>query len=332
MVDFPVPVEAFTRMRIPQDFNGRNPQSRRDLASTLRARTQGFTPPPPRGAAGGGRGRARPEARRRAGDQPAARRAAGAPLPRLPRPRGPRPLGRAAPQARAGHPHPAAPHRAAHQHDRPAVRPGLRGADRAGLPRGRRGHRDRRAADADLHRHGPGRRRVAARRAVGRALARASWPRRCPRWSSRPGAPTTPSPPRLPGGRVQAGAGRHGLALGRPRRASSASTSSTSCASPTSASPGRPTGGPRAPASTRCSPRPTSPPATSCAGSSSCSTSPTRSPTPPGDGQLRKTARADRRPRCAAAWSPTPRLRVTRRLDGPASAGRACVEPAAVSC
>jgi ATP-dependent RNA helicase HelY len=45
MVDFPVPVEPFTRMRIPRTFNGRNPQSRRDLASSLRARTQGFTPP-----------------------------------------------------------------------------------------------------------------------------------------------------------------------------------------------------------------------------------------------------------------------------------------------
>ncbi len=54
MVDFPVPVEPFTRMRIPKSFNGRNPQSRRDLASTLRARTQGFTPP--RRSDGGGRG------------------------------------------------------------------------------------------------------------------------------------------------------------------------------------------------------------------------------------------------------------------------------------
>ncbi len=62
MVDFPVPVTAFTRMRIPRNFNGRNPQSRRDLASSLRAKTQGFTPPPPgRGGRGGpsrgGRGR-----------------------------------------------------------------------------------------------------------------------------------------------------------------------------------------------------------------------------------------------------------------------------------
>ena len=46
MMDFPTPVEAFTRMRIPKNFNGRNPQCRRDLASTLRARTHDLTPPP----------------------------------------------------------------------------------------------------------------------------------------------------------------------------------------------------------------------------------------------------------------------------------------------
>jgi ATP-dependent RNA helicase HelY len=45
-------VEAFTRLRIPKSFNGRNPQSRRDLASTLRARTQGLVPPPRRGSGG----------------------------------------------------------------------------------------------------------------------------------------------------------------------------------------------------------------------------------------------------------------------------------------
>ncbi|HEU4514919.1 MAG TPA: DEAD/DEAH box helicase [Nocardioidaceae bacterium] len=48
MVDFPEPVAAITRMRIPRNFNGRNPQSRRDLASTLRAKTHGLTPPPGR--------------------------------------------------------------------------------------------------------------------------------------------------------------------------------------------------------------------------------------------------------------------------------------------
>src|SRR5690242_21354871 len=35
LVDFASPVEALDRLRIPKTFNGRNPQSRRDLASTL---------------------------------------------------------------------------------------------------------------------------------------------------------------------------------------------------------------------------------------------------------------------------------------------------------
>ncbi|HEU5045878.1 MAG TPA: DEAD/DEAH box helicase [Nocardioidaceae bacterium] len=52
MVDFPVPVAAFTRMRVPKSFNGRNPQARRDLASALHAKTHGLTPPPPRSRPG----------------------------------------------------------------------------------------------------------------------------------------------------------------------------------------------------------------------------------------------------------------------------------------
>jgi ATP-dependent RNA helicase HelY len=47
-VDFPTPVEALTRLRIPKNFNGRNPQMRRDLASALRDRTHGLAPPPAR--------------------------------------------------------------------------------------------------------------------------------------------------------------------------------------------------------------------------------------------------------------------------------------------
>ncbi len=61
MGDFTEPVAAFTRMKVPKSFNGRNPQSRRDLASALRSRTQGLTPPPPRApgraASGGPSGR-----------------------------------------------------------------------------------------------------------------------------------------------------------------------------------------------------------------------------------------------------------------------------------
>src|SRR3954467_7225330 len=47
VVDFPTPVGSITRVKIPRNFNGRNPQSRRDLASTLRNRTHNLTPPPP---------------------------------------------------------------------------------------------------------------------------------------------------------------------------------------------------------------------------------------------------------------------------------------------
>jgi ATP-dependent RNA helicase HelY len=54
LVDFPAPVEALARMRIPRNFNGRNPQSRRDLASALRSKTHGFTPPPGRSGSDNG--------------------------------------------------------------------------------------------------------------------------------------------------------------------------------------------------------------------------------------------------------------------------------------
>ena len=47
LIDFPTPVRALTRIRVPRNFNGRNPQERRDLASALRTRTHGLTPPPP---------------------------------------------------------------------------------------------------------------------------------------------------------------------------------------------------------------------------------------------------------------------------------------------
>ncbi|MER8097451.1 DEAD/DEAH box helicase [Streptomyces goshikiensis] len=43
-IDFPVPVEAIERMRIPKTFNQRSPQSRRDLASQLRAKAGHIAP------------------------------------------------------------------------------------------------------------------------------------------------------------------------------------------------------------------------------------------------------------------------------------------------
>lgn len=43
-IDFPVPVEALERMRIPKSFNPRSPQSRRDLASALRTKAGHIVP------------------------------------------------------------------------------------------------------------------------------------------------------------------------------------------------------------------------------------------------------------------------------------------------
>jgi len=56
IVDFNVPIVAQTRMRVPKSFNGRNPQSRRDLASALREKTRDLRPvayvPPEHSGAG----------------------------------------------------------------------------------------------------------------------------------------------------------------------------------------------------------------------------------------------------------------------------------------
>lgn len=46
MVDFPTPVRALTRMKVPRNFNGRDPQQRRDIANTLRMRTRDLPPSP----------------------------------------------------------------------------------------------------------------------------------------------------------------------------------------------------------------------------------------------------------------------------------------------
>ncbi|MFE9908876.1 DEAD/DEAH box helicase [Streptomyces clavifer] len=43
-IDFPVPVEALERMRVPKSFNPRSPQSRRDLASALRSKAGHLDP------------------------------------------------------------------------------------------------------------------------------------------------------------------------------------------------------------------------------------------------------------------------------------------------
>ncbi|MFL6002770.1 MAG: DEAD/DEAH box helicase [Nocardioides sp.] len=47
MIDFPVPVQPLARVKVPRNFNGRNPQMRRDLASALRTKTRDLPPPRP---------------------------------------------------------------------------------------------------------------------------------------------------------------------------------------------------------------------------------------------------------------------------------------------
>ena len=41
LVDFPVPVTAIDRLRIPNSFSARSPVHRRDLASTMRNKVAG---------------------------------------------------------------------------------------------------------------------------------------------------------------------------------------------------------------------------------------------------------------------------------------------------
>jgi ATP-dependent RNA helicase HelY len=46
ILDFPTPVEALTRVRVPKNFSSRNPQMRRDLSSALVSATHGLAPFP----------------------------------------------------------------------------------------------------------------------------------------------------------------------------------------------------------------------------------------------------------------------------------------------
>jgi ATP-dependent RNA helicase HelY len=271
VVDFPVPVEPFTRMRIPKTFNGRNPQSRRDLASTLRARTQGFTPPPRRGP------------RERGGRNEGGSGDAEQQISRL----------RA--QVRA---HPC--HGCADREDHARWAERWHKLERDTRTMQRRieqrtntiarqfdrvcevltalGYLDENdevtATGARLMRIYTDMDLVAAE-----AMRNRLWDGLSPsELASALSAlvfearrPDDAVAPRLPGGRV-----RQVLAdmvsLWGDLDAWNASTTWTSCASPISGSPGRPTGGRREPRSTRCSRRPTWPPATSSGGSSSCST------------------------------------------------------------
>ncbi len=165
LMDFPTPVEAVTRLRVCRRTS--TAATRRCGATSPRPCACAPTAWPRRTGQGGCRQGAH-RLRHRARDQPAAHGPRGAPVPRVSRPGGPRQVGRAVVQARPRRQDPQASGRAAHQHRGPPVRPGLRGAHGAGLPRGRHGHLAGALPAPDLLRHGPDRRRVPAARALGR--------------------------------------------------------------------------------------------------------------------------------------------------------------------
>ena len=100
-------------------------------------------------------------------------------------------------------------------------------------------------AGAALHRARPAWRPSACATGCGTTSRRPSWPRASRRWCTSPGSPTTRHRRGCPADGYAGGARRDGPRLGPARRARDATTTWTSCASPTPASPGRPTGGRR---------------------------------------------------------------------------------------
>ena len=301
--------QAFTRMRIPKNFNGRNPQPRRDLASALRDRTHNLTPPPAERAQ-----RSQDAARhspvedrrdRRAARTSCARtRATAAPTART------TPAGPSATSSWTGTPRPSGAGSSSAPTRSRGSSTGSATCYRAGLPRAatqvtdRGPHLMRIYTEMDL---------VAAE-----SLRAGLWDGldavRAGGGAVRAGlrgaaAPTTPSAPRLPGGQVKQVLADMVSHLGRPRRAGARAPARLPArARPRLRLGGLPLGrGGRARRRPRR--RPTSPPATSSAGSSSCSTWPTRSPTP--RRRLRRCARSPARPSApahAAAWWPTRRV------------------------
>ena len=133
-IDFPTPVSALARVRVPKNFNHRSPHARRDLAVDAAQRPRRERPGRPEGQAPLG-GRRRPGARRPA---PGAARAPGA---RAARPRGAGPGGRALAALGPGGRRAAAQDVRAHRLADPAVRRHLRRPGGAGLPRARRSPR-----------------------------------------------------------------------------------------------------------------------------------------------------------------------------------------------
>ena len=251
MIDFPTPVAALTRLKVPRNFNGRNPQMRRDLASALRTRPT--TSPrrrrrtrPPQGGDGLGRARrttrstgcARSSRRTPATSARTARTTPGGRERWFKLDRDAKTLRRRVEQRT---------NTVARQFDRVCeVLTALDYLD------GRHRHRPRQAPDADLLRRRPARRRVAAARPVGRPVAVRARGRPVGAGLRGPPSRRRRARPGCPAGRSRTPSPRW-CGSGASSTRSSGSTGSTSSASPTSASRGRRTAGPRATTSTRCS-------------------------------------------------------------------------------
>ena len=137
MMDFPVPVEAIGRLRIPKSFNGRNPAQRRDLANALRARADSSTRPHRGVRRSGTRSATRPPTARSAGCAPSSSRTRATSAPTARTTRG----GPSGGSSCSATPRRSSARGEPHQHRRAHLRPGLRRAHRAGLPRRRQGHR-----------------------------------------------------------------------------------------------------------------------------------------------------------------------------------------------
>ena len=147
----------------------------------------------------------------------AAPRPARASVPPVRRPRAARALGRAARPARARERRAAPAHRGPHRIARPHLRPDLRAARRPRVPGRRRDDAGRPAAGPHLVRGRPAGRRVPARRRVGRAGRRPSWPRSCRRLVYEPRRDET-MVDRMPTDAVRDALADHGARLGRSRR------------------------------------------------------------------------------------------------------------------
>ena len=192
LVDVPTPVEPVTHVSIPKTFNARNPQSRRDLASTVRTRCR--------------------TTRRRAGQARADTGGEDERISELRRQMRAHPCHECPEREdharwaerwwrlRARDRRPPAQGRGAHQLGRPHLRPGLRPAHRARLPAPTApGDRLRAAPAPALHRARPARRRVPAARRLAPPRRRRARRGLSRRWSTSPVATRRELSPRMPG-------------------------------------------------------------------------------------------------------------------------------------